>query len=174
MAAGSKEDWAAQVASQTRDEFAAAHQHPFLLALSGFEAPPPPARTIRMQGTELREALKAERRRLAAGERSPTVLAVRKVQTTFPSMITVGRARNNDVVIPDALVSKFHAFFRQADGQWTLSDAGSANGTKVNTIDVQPKGAAESVRIGDRLTFGVSTFRFVDAAGLWTALRERK
>src|SRR3954466_1649933 len=42
----------------------------------------------------------------------PLVLPLRKVQSTFPSMITVGRTENNDLVIPDEQVSKFHAFFR--------------------------------------------------------------
>src|SRR6266496_3746844 len=32
---------------------------------------------------------------------APMVLAVRKVQSTFPSMITVGRTANNDVVVAD-------------------------------------------------------------------------
>jgi hypothetical protein len=39
------------------------------------------------------------------------VLPVRKVQSTFPDMITVGRTANNDIVLADMSVSKFHAFF---------------------------------------------------------------
>ncbi|MDB4968146.1 MAG: domain containing protein [Myxococcales bacterium] len=169
----STDDWPALVAARGREEFVAAFRHPFLLALSGLDAPPPPARTVRMEGgAQLMAALMAERRRMAAGEKFPAVLPVRKVQTTFPSMITVGRARNNDIVVPDALVSKFHAFFRQVDADWALSDAGSANGTKVGDVALVPKGAAEKVRSGEKITFGVSSFRFVDAAGLWAALHE--
>jgi FHA domain len=169
-----REDWRALAATRGRDEFAAAYAHPFLLALSGMDAPPPPQRTLRMEGgAQLMAALMAERRRLAAASpRGPAVWPVRKVQANFPSMITVGRARNNDIVVPDALVSKFHAFFRQVDGEWMLADAGSANGTKVGDVELTPKGAAERVRPGDRVSFGVSAFRFVDAAGLWAALRE--
>lgn len=168
------EDWRAMVAARGKEEFAAAWPHPFLLALTALDAPPPPARTVRFEGgPQLMAAIKAERRRLAAGERHPTVLPVKKVQTTFPSMITVGRARNNDIVVPDALVSKFHAFFRQLDdGEWALADAGSANGTRIGDTELPPKGAPEKVKNGDRITFGVSAFRFVDAAGLWVALRE--
>ncbi len=169
------EDWPALAAASERDEFVAAHAHPFLLALSGLEAPAAPARTMRMEGgPQLIAALKAERRRLAAGEKFPAVLPVRKVQDTFPSMITVGRARNNDIVVPDALVSKFHAFFRLTDGDWLLADAGSANGTRIGDVALPPKGAPERVRPGDRVTFGVSAFRFVDAGGLWAALRDPK
>jgi len=167
-----QEEWRARAAAHDRDEFSAAYPHPFLLALSGLEAPPPPAPTVRVEGgPQLMAALKAERRRLAAGGQAPAVLPVRKVHTTFPSMITVGRARNNDIVVPDALVSKFHAFFRQVEGEWMLADAGSANGTKIGDLELPPKGAPERVRLGDRVSFGVSAFRFVDAAGLWAALR---
>jgi hypothetical protein len=169
------EDWRALAAARSREEFQAAYPHPFLLALTALDAPPPPARTVRFErGPELMAAIKAERRRLASGERHPAVLPVKKIQATFPSMITVGRARNNDIVVPDALVSKFHAFFRQLDDDagWALADAGSANGTRIGDVDLPPKGAPEKVRPGDRITFGVSAFKFVDAAGLWAALHE--
>src|ERR1700761_7231244 len=42
----------------------------------------------------------------------PLVLPLRKVQSTFPSMITIGRTDNNDLVVADEQISKFHAFFR--------------------------------------------------------------
>ena len=171
------EDWRTLATTRGREEFAAAHAYPFLLALSGLDAPPPPARTIRMEGgVELINAIMAERRRMqtAGVDKGPVVLPVRKVQPTFPSMITVGRARNNDIVVPDALVSKFHAFFRKLDdGSWGLADAGSANGTKLGDAELPAKGQPERVRAGDRITFGgVSAFRFLDAVGLWAALRE--
>ena len=171
------DDWRAVVAARGKEAFVAAYPHPFLLALSGLEAPQGPARTIRMEGgPELINAIMAERRRMQAEgrDKGPVVLPVRKVQTTFPSMITVGRAKNNDIVVPDALVSKFHAFFRQLDdGDWGVADAGSANGTRLGDVDLAPKGQPERVRPGDRITFGgVSAFRFLDAGGLWAALRD--
>lgn len=169
----STEDWPALAAAHGRDEFVAAYAFPFLLALGGLDAPPPPARTIRFQGgPELLAALKAERRRMATGERTPTALPIRKVQSTFPNMITVGRAPKNDIVIADALVSKFHAFFRLDNGEWGLADAGSANGTKIGEVTLVPKAPPERVRPGDRIVFGVSLFRFVDAGGAWAALRD--
>src|SRR5262245_56857544 len=172
------EDWRSLVGASGRDAFVAAYAHPFLLGLSGLEAPAPPARTIRMEGgAELINAIMAERRRLKAeggAKAGPVVLPVRKVQTTFPSMITVGRARNNDIVVSDALVSKFHAFFRQLeDGDWGVADAGSANGTMLGDLDLPAKGQPERGRPGDKIVFGgVSAFRFLDAGGLWAALRE--
>ena len=44
------EDWPALAAARGREEFAAAYPHPFLLALTGLDAPQPPARTVRMEG----------------------------------------------------------------------------------------------------------------------------
>ena len=52
------------------------------------------------------------------------VLAVRKVQDTFPSMITVGRTANNDLCISDVNVSRFHAFFRVHDDRVELIGSG--------------------------------------------------
>jgi hypothetical protein len=156
----------------TRDEFVAQCPHPFLMALSGMEQPAQPARTMRLgNGQQLAAALLAERRRLGSGERSRAVLAIKKTLSTFPGMITVGRAPNNDVVIADALVSKFHAWFRISDGVVALADAGSANGTRVGEASLPPKGDPVPVRPGDKITFGVLAFHFVDAAGLWAALR---
>ncbi len=50
----------------------------------------------------------------------------------FGLMITVGRAANNDIVLVDQQVSKFHAnFARNVQGQWTITDS-SSNGTWVD------------------------------------------
>jgi hypothetical protein len=174
MSTSTTEDWQALAESHSREGFAAAYDHPFLLALTAVDVAPRPMATLRLPNgvAEIQAALLAERRRLASGERLSSVLPVRKVQTTFPNMITVGRARNNDLCVPDTLVSKFHAFFvrRPADGVWTLADAGSSNGTRIGDHELTPKGAAEVVHSGDRLRFGVTSFRFFDAVGLWSAL----
>ena len=102
------------------------------------------------------------------------VLPVRKIQGSFPSMITVGRTRNNDVVLADPTISKFHAYFRIVDNGWLLADAGSVNGTRIGDVLLPAKGAPQPVRFGDRLSFGERVLTFLDPAGAWTALRQRK
>jgi hypothetical protein len=99
------------------------------------------------------------------------IFAVRKVQEAFPSMITIGRTPNNDVVLSDVQISRFHAYFKVGPGQVELGDAGSANGTFVDGKRLAPKGAMVTVTCGARLRFADHDFVFIDAAGTWTRLR---
>lgn len=62
----------------------------------------------------------------------------------FGQMITLGRARNNDLVLLHPSVSKFHAWFSQEGGTWTVTDAGSSNGT---WLDGQRLTARQSHRL---------------------------
>lgn len=50
---------------------------------------------------------------------------------TFGSMITIGRAGNNDLVIRYSAISKFHAYLMKKTGVLYLYDSGSSNGTWV-------------------------------------------
>jgi FHA domain-containing protein len=102
----------------------------------------------------------------------PLVLPLRKVQSTFPSMITVGRTENNDLVVPDEQVSKFHAFFRLVTERVELSDAGSRNGTFVSGRRLESRGAGAQVRINDKFAFGAIEFQLFDARGCWEWLRQ--
>jgi hypothetical protein len=82
---------------------------------------------------------------------------------------TVGRAPDNDVVIPDRSVSRRHAFLKRAPhGGLLLLDAGSSNGTLVNGRSVLAKGSGppSAVAPGDSVKLGRLEFTFVDAAGL--------
>ncbi len=47
----------------------------------------------------------------------------------FTNMITIGRTQNNDIIMDDPSVSKFHAYLQGEEGQWKLCDAGSSFGT---------------------------------------------
>jgi FHA domain len=102
----------------------------------------------------------------------PLVLPLRKVQSTFPSMITVGRTENNDLVISDEQISKFHAFFRLVGDRVELSDAGSRNGTFVTGRRLEARGASAPVLPRDRFAFGGVEFQLFDARGCWEWLRQ--
>lgn len=50
----------------------------------------------------------------------------------------IGRSKRSDVVLPDPTVSRNHAVLtRYDDGSWTISDAESQNGTRVNGAPIR-------------------------------------
>ncbi len=101
------------------------------------------------------------------------VAAIRKRQPVFPEMITVGRTANNDVVIPDATVSKFHAYFRTTESNGLeLVDASSRNGTKVMGRALSPKQAVD-VALGTRVRFGSIDLVLRDAGETWDTIRKK-
>lgn len=73
----------------------------------------------------------------------------------------VGRDRANDIVLPtDMRISRHHARFMLDDGQWTITDDSSANGTFVNDRRV----SVHALRNGDRIRLGNTTMIFVAVA----------
>lgn len=102
------------------------------------------------------------RRAPAAGD--PLVFPVEKRGAdgnAFPVGITVGRVDNNDLVLEDDSVSRFHAFFRfdERDRTWLLTDAESRNGTWVDEQRLSPEQSAP-VKDGSRLRFGDASLEF--------------
>ena len=84
-------------------------------------------------------------------------------------LITIGRTPNNDVVIPDLSVSRFHAFLKApGDCGFQLQDAGSVNGTAVNSDPVSPQGSGPPVELksGDNVRLGRVEMTFLDAPAL--------
>jgi pSer/pThr/pTyr-binding forkhead associated (FHA) protein len=53
------------------------------------------------------------------------------------SVITLGRALDNDVILEDRHVSRYHAELRQRYGKYILRDLGSSGGTAVNGFPIQ-------------------------------------
>ena len=54
------------------------------------------------------------------------------------AMITLGRFENNDLVVPDDRVSKFHGYFQESNQGWTFTDAGSTNGSHLDGLPLVP------------------------------------
>jgi pSer/pThr/pTyr-binding forkhead associated (FHA) protein len=55
-------------------------------------------------------------------------------------------------------------------GEWSVSDAGSKNGTTVNGTRLAPRELVE-VTNGDRVTFGSIETLFLDAGTIWRLIR---
>ena len=51
--------------------------------------------------------------------------------------VRVGRALDNDLIIEDRMVSRYHARLRQRYGRYILEDLGSSGGTTVNGFRIQ-------------------------------------
>lgn len=91
-----------------------------------------------------------------AGER--VVLSTATV-TPARRVIRIGRELDNDLVLTDLLVSRYHAeLVQDDDGTWSLQDVGSHNGSFVDSCSSQRVRLAN----GQRVTLGQSTFRFHD------------
>ena len=116
------------------------------------------------------------------GERMPTgnrpspeaaVISVVKRSNLFSDMITCGRAKNNDVVLPESGISKFHAWItaEPKDGKWAVADGSSRNGTFLNGKRLSPD---EPVPLndGDKISLSPrSEFIFYTPGGFFDMLR---
>jgi hypothetical protein len=92
----------------------------------------------------------------------------RRASSTF-DFVSVGRNEHNDVFLPDASVSRFHAYLRESDGRLAVLDAKSGNGTYVrgDRVPQQGQGAAVLVLSGDSVRFGDVHGVLLDVAGLF-------
>jgi hypothetical protein len=154
----------------TLEQFVERCPFPFLVGADVLKRPHGPGRTI-IQSSEETEFPAHWRDQ---DHSRPLVLAVHKVQELFPSMISVGRTNNNDVVIADVQVSKLHAYVRVVGEQFELSDAGSRNGTWVGIDRLPADGRPRVLISGERVRFGTLEFLFYNADACWQRLRTWK
>jgi hypothetical protein len=100
----------------------------------------------------------------------PLLLEVQKGKSALNALgfgITVGRTSNNDVVLYDATVSRFHAVLSRDErtGIWRVEDAESQNGTFVNEVRLAPR-TTTTLADGASVRFGAVSLRFLSPEGL--------
>jgi len=149
--------------SLARGEFEERHGRAFLL-LSAAElaAASPTITEVRLDGD-------ARPRAESTAGLSLVVFAVRRNGRSASHLITVGRAPDNDVVVPDVSISRFHAFVKEdRAGRWVVQDAGSTNGTTVNGHSVPRQGHGPPVELssGDDVRLGQVELTFLDSEAL--------
>ena len=104
----------------------------------------------------------------------PHVHPIRRTGRSVGHLVSVGRTSNNDVVISDVSVSRFHAFLKEGlDNTLRVQDAGSTNGTRLNgrPVPVQGHGEPSDLKSGDRLRVGHVDLTFLEAELLIRLLR---
>lgn len=69
---------------------------------------------------------------------------------------SLGRDAQNDLVIPDAQISRCHALLRRRGDLWEVEDLDSTNGTFVNDV---PVSGVTALGPGDTLRVGQTTMR---------------
>ncbi len=154
------QDYFPAVEKATLDWFEQSHGYGFLMGpLSSVQQPQQPQSTVDIDSME--DNLLFFRKRL-------DYLVFPLVQTGRSqfSFISVGRTKNNDIVVPDVSVSKFHAFFKTSrKRQFSLQDASSKNGTFLDDKPVPPQGEAKPVPVasGARVRFGNVEFMFLSS-----------
>jgi VWFA-related protein len=96
-------------------------------------------------------------------ERGPTHLAILidkgrpERRYDLKGITNIGRARDNQVVLQDATVSRHHAWIKLEGEEFLVFDVGSANGTFVNDEKVEEPHRLEN---GDVIRFGDAEFAF--------------
>ncbi|RSN61440.1 ABC transporter [Amycolatopsis sp. WAC 04182] len=107
---------------------------------------------LRANSTTMPEPLAGSRSVLLA-EGLPIELAVEPSRRNAPSgtAVSVGRARDNDLIVNDVRVSRHHARLERSFSGWRVTDLGPRNRTLLNAV---PISGPTPVFNGDRLTFG--------------------
>lgn len=89
-------------------------------------------------------------RRLRLIQRGATPADVREIAVTLPEFL-IGRGHDCDLRLGDSEVSRHHCIIHQRDGEVTLLDLGSANGTYLNGQRIR---SLAPLRTGDELRVG--------------------
>jgi FHA domain len=107
------------------------------------------------------------------GGGDPMAAVVEKTkENAFKQRVTIGRTSNNDIVLEDVSVSRFHAFLEEDEGAWKLVDAGSRNGTVVAGQKLSVR-VAVVLQNGAPVRIGAVQLTFFTSLGFIEHLRRR-
>lgn len=166
------------IQDMTRDVFIRQHPHAVLVA-------DPPSQAIDNDDWQFRtQSVVASRLEIISksGEHAWILSSEDRIRPVHPlcksqqnpwrEHLTVGRARNNDVVLFDNAVSKLHAAVSFEKEGLSLQDAGSRNGTHKNDVLLSP-GEKVMLKNGDVILFGGVRLVYFDAGGLYDFIRSQ-
>jgi hypothetical protein len=145
-------------AAKSLDEFERAHAGGWLVWEAGPWRPP----------SARRDTLVADPQTglLPSGES----LVIRLEPKGAGGEVRLGRDASCDVVIDDATLSRVHLVLRHGEGgRWTVQDAGSRNGSRLDGVPLRE--VAFPLSPGAAIEAGAVRLTFLDAAGLYVRLR---
>lgn len=157
-------DYILEVTQSGRDEYVAKHPYPIFLIetisdeeisseLDDFKF------ATQRLSSKLDSGVKPSIEEITAKIRDSStnlaVLTIKKRDSKFQSIITLGRAPKSDLLVNVASVSKFHCYFTHnaRENIWHISDADAANGTYLdgNRLEANTKARIDDgagVRLG--------------------------
>ncbi|MCA8924378.1 MAG: FHA domain-containing protein [Planctomycetes bacterium] len=122
---------------------------------------------------EVRETVKARAAVRESLSREEAFLLPVNAKHPATERLSLGRARDNDLVVNSSSVSKLHAWLiKGGTTGWALRDNGSTNGTTHNDEPLAPQ-AEVSLSFGDTLGIGGVEALFCDARGVLELVAQR-
>lgn len=141
-------------------EFAARYSQRYLIVAEAADDLPTPFRTIVARAAALP---------LRPADRFIIVAIEKTGANPFADRISIGRARNCDIILRHPSVSKLHAHLRAGE-PLQLVDVGSVNGTRVNGRRIE-QDRSVPLRVNDTLQFGTLQALLVDGFALFELLQ---
>ena len=131
----------------------------------GADAPPSPAISMSASNTNASDSIPRDLLKVPCH----LVPIQKRADRSFLQHVSVGRARNHDIVLRHRSVSKFHAWFEQGEGnRLMVRDSDSRNHT---FIDGQQVTKRAEVLPGQQIRFGSVEARVCTTESIWLALQ---
>ena len=153
----SKEEYIAEAKRITKEEFLQLHNHPFLVQYATDSSNSAESKKLifsTITVTRLEDIMKLQDNKREIKNIFPVLKSSRN---PFASKITIGRTSTQDIVIEDTGISKFHAYFEIKEGQYSICDRGSTNGSSLNWTAME---ASVPILIRDRDTIAFAGISF--------------
>jgi len=150
----SVDDLAAELKNWGEGVFLKKYDHPFMVVVY---TPPGDSELVDPQTVETDVSEVSSTPQRTTGMKCIPI--VKSNRNAFKSKVTVGRAKNNDIILRAAKVSKLHAAFVQDSRGYQITDMGSANGTVVTGVRLK-KNQMVRLKTGDMVSFWRYVFEF--------------
>lgn len=159
-------------ASASLEQFQERHPHHWLLWEPGDWNPPAPWQE-NDPPTPLSTPLPPLRTPISDSSLRGEILAFELIPQDSSGVLTLGRGEKCNFCINDGTLSQLHlVFMPNAEGLWTVREAGSKNGTTLDGKRLEP-GAPRTLLRGSSLSAASVRFTFYDPPGMLARLQLR-